>query len=131
MSTLRPWLDCCREEASAQAEAEARSLWRLPPEAVIPFNHRWEHVQDVVSLARWLVRQTGADTLTLEAAAWLHDVRKMEPRHAIAGANAARQILAKTDFPPARTDAVCDAIRKHEGMFRPPNASPLEPLEAA
>ena len=123
------WRAVCRQQAQAAAEAEARAKWRVADDDMIPFNYRWEHVQHVVGLARWLATETGADAEIVEAAAWLHDVRKAEPEHALRGAEAAQEILAGTDFPPHKVDAVADAIRQHEGLYRD-ESTPLTPLEA-
>jgi len=92
------------------------------------FNYRWEHVQAVVSLARWLAAETGADAEVAEAAAWLHDIAKSEANHAHVGAERAREILAATDFPAENVDAVADAIAQHEGLTLD---APLSPLAAA
>ena len=92
------------------------------------FNYRWEHVQAVVALARWLAAETGADAEVAEAAAWLHDIAKSEANHAHVGAERAREILAATDFPAERIDAVADAIAQHEGLTLD---APLSPLAAA
>jgi len=95
----------------------------------IAFNYRWEHVQAVVRLAIRLAELTGADREIAEAAAWLHDVARPHSKdHGRDGAVAARQILAETDFAPAKIDAVADAIAQHVGLFA---ARPVEPLEAA
>jgi uncharacterized protein len=94
----------------------------------LPFDYRFEHVAQVTALALRLARALGADLEVVEAAGWLHDVRKGQPSHAQAGANAARTILAATDFPPAKIEIVADAISKHEGLFREPDAPPLQPL---
>jgi HD superfamily phosphodiesterase len=117
--------------AKAQAEQEARELWHLQVGEPLPFDARFEHVAQVTALALRLARALQADLEIMEAAGWLHDVRKQEPKHALAGAAAARTILAETDFRPAKIEAVVDVIRKHEGLYRPSGAPPLEPLEAA
>jgi uncharacterized protein len=88
-------------------------------------------VQEVVDLACWLARATGADPEVAEAAAWLHDVRKEQSSHGVAGAEAARKILGETDFPPEKIDAVADAIRVHAGLYRAEGALPMQPLESA
>ncbi len=129
--TQAAWRAACRAAARAQSEEEARRAWSLAPEDPIPFDHRWEHVTQVVALALRVGRAVGADLETVEAAAWLHDVRKEEPSHGIAGAAAAATILAATDFPPQKIPAVCDAIRQHVGLFRAEGAPPLTPVEAA
>ncbi len=95
-----------------------------------PFNYRWEHVEAVVRLALRLADLTGADREIVEAAAWLHDIRKRgrDDDHGREGAIAARQILRETDFPPEKIEAVANAILKHVGLF---TEEPVEPLEAA
>lgn len=125
------WRELCRQQAAAQAEAEARAAWGIAQDAQLPFNHRWEHVQEVVGLALHLAALTGADAEIVEAAAWLHDIRKREPNHGAAGAVAAQAILAQSDFPPAKIPAVVDAIRHHVGLFRAEGAAPLTPVESA
>lgn len=127
----RTWRAVCQAAALAQSEEEARRAWGIGPAAPIPFNHRWEHVAQVTALALHLAAQTGADAQIMEAAAWLHDVRKEEPSHGVAGAQAAREILQTTDFPPEKIEAVCAAIYHHAGLFRAPGAPPLQPLETA
>ena len=128
--SLPAWRGVCRAAAADQAAGEARHVWGsdiTPP----PIDTRWEHVTQVVGLALRLAQAPGADAEVVEAAAWLHDVRKDVPSHGIAGAAAALEILAGTDFPPAKAAAVADAIRKHVGLFRAPDAPPLTPVEAA
>lgn len=129
-SENRPWRDVCRALAQERAQAEALVAWEKFSREPL-FQHRWEHVQHVVALALHLAAQTGADPETVEAAAWLHDICKMEPNHAERGAVEAEPILATTDFPSERISAVVAAIRQHEGLFRPEDAPPLEPLAAA
>lgn len=94
----------------------------------VSFNYRWEHVTSVVTLARKLAQLTGADDEVVEAAAWLHDIRK-ESRdlHAIEGAEFAREFLARTDFPPQKIESVAEAIEAHMGLWRD---EPLTNLEA-
>ncbi len=125
------WQTTCRQQAEAQALTEASQTWQIEPSDSLPFNYRWEHVQAVVRLALWLAYQLGGDIEIIEAAAWLHDVRKGVPQHALHGAEAAAQILPTTNFPAHKIAAVAAAIRQHEGLFRPPNAAPLQPLETA
>lgn len=125
------WRDLCRWHAARRAEAEARVAWHVTDEAQLPFNHRWEHVQEVVGLALRLATLTSADVEIVEAAAWLHDVRKGEPNHGAAGAIAAEAILLTSEFPAAKIPAVVDAIQRHVGLFRLDGVSPLMPVETA
>ena len=92
------------------------------------FNYRWEHVEAVVRLAEKLARLTGADEEIVEAAAWLHDVRKSEGEdHARSGAAFAAEFLAQTDFPQDKIPAVVRAIAEHKGLWRD---EPLTNLES-
>lgn len=125
------WRAVCQAHALAQALKEARKTWKVRAAADIPFNYRWEHVQAVVDLALWLANAVGADAEIVDAAAWLHDVRKGGASHAAQGAKAARRILKDTDFPAEKIEAVTDVIAKHSGLYRAVGAPPLEPMEAA
>ena len=94
----------------------------------VSFNYRWEHVTTVARLAVKLAQITGADTDVVEAAAWLHDIRKESKQlHAVEGAEFARWFLPQTDFPPQKIDAVAYAIEVHMGLWRD---EPLTDLEA-
>lgn len=101
-------------------EPGRRKVWKVSSNKAIPFSHRWEHVQAVVSLALWLARQTGADTEVVEAAAWLHDIRKGTAGHGAAGEREARRILQQTNFPPEKLPLVVDAIGHHGDCTVPP-----------
>jgi uncharacterized protein len=125
------WRAVVMTAAQAQAIQEGQALWHIAQDEQLPFDARFEHVAQVTALALRLGRALKADLEVVEASGWLHDVRKMEPKHALAGAAAARTILAQTDFPPAKIEAVVDAISKHEGLYRPAGAPPLQPIEAA
>lgn len=125
------WRARCRMLAQERAEKEVRAALNLRPEEPIPFNYRWEHVQRVVQVALWLAERTGADPEVVEAAAWLHDIRKGEPNHGKIGAAEAEAFLQQADFPPEKIARVVDAIERHAGLTRPPGAPPLEPLETA
>ena len=129
-ATNAGWRTVCRRHAEQRAMDEALDDWKAKDDKALPFNYRWEHVQIVVGLALHLADLTGADREIAEAAAWLHDVCKGEPNHGVAGARAARTLLAYTDFPAAKIDAVAQAISLHVGLTRPPGV-PLQPLEAA
>ena len=92
------------------------------------FNYRWEHVQSVVTLAMRLGELTGADLQVVEAAAWLHDVRKEAGEsHPREGAKFAREFLPQTDFPKKKIKRVARAIEDHMGLWRD---EPLTKLES-
>ncbi len=128
---LPEWRLACRQQAEKQAMAEARKAWKVRSDSAVPFAYRWEHIQTVVSTALWLAQRTDADCEVVEAAAWLHDIRKGSPAHGQAGAREARRLLSTTDFPPQKVAAVVDAISRHAGLYRPTDAPPLTPLETA
>ena len=121
-----PWREVVR--AAAEKAAEAAHRFYGDPEEVL-FNYRWEHVQAVVRLALRLADLTGADKTIVEAAAWLHDISKLEGKeHGRDGAIVARRLLAETDYDQGKIDAVADAIVKH---VQGPDPEPITPLEAA
>jgi uncharacterized protein len=126
MPNLSSWREVVQAAAYDAAMAEERA--RLGRQE-IPYNYRWEHVQATVRVAIRLAELTGADREVIEAAAWLHDVAKADSDdHGRDGAIAARQILARTDYPPAKVEAMAQAIARHVGLK---NDEPVEPLEAA
>jgi uncharacterized protein len=92
------------------------------------FNYRWEHVTAVVTLALKLAELTGADAEVVEAAAWLHDIRKEAgSKHPREGAKVALELLPTTDFPQEKIGHVAKVIRSHMGLWR---KKPLKDLEA-
>ncbi|MFN8465839.1 MAG: HD domain-containing protein [Caldilineaceae bacterium] len=125
------WRLVCRQQAEMQALTEGRKAWKVRSSSDVPFAHRWEHIQSVVSTALWLARQTGADPEIVEASAWLHDIRKGTPGHGPAGAREAKRILLRTNFPAEKVPAVVDAIARHVGLYRASEAQALTPVETA
>ena len=122
---LKPWRKAVQKAMCKATEKEAldRNGTATPS-----FNYRWEHVTAVVTLALKLAALTGADRDIVEAAAWLHDVRKeTREQHPVEGAKFARDFLPKTDFPPEKVDAVAQAILNHMGLWRD---EPLTHLES-
>jgi uncharacterized protein len=119
------WHQAARQ---AMREATEQEILRRYGSMDVSFNYRWEHVTTVVRLATRLAGLTGADLDVVEAAAWLHDIRKeTKDRHAMEGAEYARQFLPKTDFPPDKVGRVAHAIEVHMGLWR---EEPLTDLEA-
>ena len=125
------WEALCRALADKRSRQEEELDWGLPADAPLPYRYRWEHVKDVVTNARLLARRLGADEDTCVAAAWLHDIRKLEDQHGRRGAAEAVRVLKATDFPQHKIETVDIAIRLHEGFSSGRRTKPLEPLEAA
>ena len=106
-------------------EAEARHRYNSKKPV---YNYRWEHVTAVVKLANKLAGLTGADRDIVEAAAWLHDVRKEAgSNHPQEGAKFARKFLPKTDFPTGKIEGVAQAIEDHMGLWL---ETPLNNIES-
>jgi uncharacterized protein len=134
---MTDWRQACEAALRAHTEADAIRFWGIShpgADGPIPvFDYRLEHTLAVVKLARWLAPLAGADPEVVEAAAWLHDIRKFlnhrtRDTHAQDGSKAAGEILAGTDFPPAKIPAVRHAIEHHVGLKR---HTRLEPVETA
>ena len=122
----KSWRKACQKEMEKAALKEAKSRTGKKTPA---FMYRWEHVQAVVAQALKLAKKTKADKEIVEAAAWLHDIKKFEdgPKHAKLGAKFALEFLPKTDFPAEKIDAVAAAISVHAGLWRD---KPLKNLES-
>jgi len=119
------WLRAARQAMRGATEQEILNRYGSPD---VSFNYRWEHVTTVVQLAVRLAQLTGADEDVVEAAAWLHDIRKeTKGRHALEGAEYARMFLPQTDFPAEKVEQVAHAIEDHMGLWR---EEPLTDLEA-
>lgn len=122
---LKPWRRAVQQAMFKASESEAKKRYKSKTPT---FNYRWEHVTAVVALARKLAQLTGADEEIVEAAAWLHDVRKdAKDQHPVEGAKFARTYLPKTDFPSKKIDQVAQVIEDHMGLWRD---TPLTYLES-
>ncbi len=122
---LKPWRETVKK---AMKEAARQEAFRRHNSSPPPFNYRWEHVTAVVTLAVKLANLLDADVEVVEAAAWLHDVRKdTKDRHPQEGAKFARELLPKTDFPKKKIKKVARAIEDHMGLWRD---EPLTKLES-
>lgn len=134
MSEQISWQERVVSIATERAREESLELWGRSSDEEPPFNYRLEHLKAVVRIAEGLALSLGADLEVVRAAAWLHDLAKegiaklVEDGHGTAGAEEARTILERTDFPKEKIAAVCQAIAGHVGLYRD---HPLEPLEAA
>ena len=127
----RTWISDCRQLADSKALAEEETAWQREAGSRVEYRFRWEHIQQVVLEAQNLALVLDADEEVATAAAWLHDICKVEPNHGVRGAEAASLFLAETSFCPAKISAVNHAIRHHAGLFRRPGAPPLTPLDTA
>ena len=125
------WEAQCRQLADDRARSEEEATWHKEVGSPVQYRFRWEHVQQVVQEAQVLARELGADSEIAIAAAWLHDICKLEPNHGIRGAEAAAAFLARTDFLQEKIPAVDHAIRHHAGLHRRPGAEPLVPVDTA
>jgi uncharacterized protein len=97
------------------------------------YNYRFDHVQEVVELAKHLATGTEANMEVIVLSAWLHDLVKPgiggipAQHHGIASAELAEDILSKEGIDNEIIVQVCDAIRKHVGLTI---REPLEPIES-
>lgn len=94
-------------------------------EEIMPYfeetgGHEIEHTERVYRLCLAIAKTEKIDLDTLRAAALLHDIARKKQEemkdticHAEEGAKIAKEILAKTDFPKEKIDAVCYAISVH------------------
>ncbi|MGB5058955.1 MAG: HD domain-containing protein, partial [Candidatus Promineifilaceae bacterium] len=111
-----PWRKAVKK--TMQQATEQEIIYRFGSVDNASFNYRWEHVQSVVTLATRLGELTGADLEVVEAAAWLHDVRKdAGDSHPRQGAKFAREFLPQTTFPPEKIERVAQAIEDHMGLW--------------
>ncbi len=125
------WETQCRQLADEKAWAEEEAAWRRETGCQVQYRFRWEHVQQVTLEAQHLAQLLHADREIATAAAWLHDICKVEPNHGVRGAEAAAEFLAHTSFDKEKIPAVSHAIRHHAGLFRRPGAAPLTPVDTA
>ena len=125
------WETQCQQLADERAWLEEQSAWQREAGCQVQYRFRWEHVQQVVLEAQHLARLLNADQEIATAAAWLHDICKVEPNHGVRGAAAAAEFLASTSFCQEKVPAVAHAIRHHAGLFRRPGATPLTPVDTA
>ncbi|MFX1475176.1 MAG: HD domain-containing protein [Promethearchaeota archaeon] len=98
------------------------------------FNYRFDHVLQVVRIAKYLAEETSANVDVVVMAAWFHDIDRpgidnppTPLPHGVGGAERAREFLLGEGVDSATVERVCDAIRKHPGYTL---KAPLEPLEA-
>lgn len=76
--------------------------------AIIEFGNRSVHPSEIVSILR-----------NAQMAGLLHDVKRKERHHAIAGSQYAEQVMQAFGFMPEAIQTVCRAIRNHEAFQEP------------
>jgi uncharacterized protein len=97
------------------------------------YNYRYDHIKEVVDLAKYLATDTKANMDVVILAAWLHDLSKpgiggiSAEHHGVASAELAERILPKEGIDTKTVALVCDTIKKHVGLTI---KEPLEPIEA-
>jgi len=100
--------------ASVQSEDDGGRMRWYPWHSA---DYRFNHIKNVVDLARKIARKEGADLDVVTVAALFHDISKLEaPQdiHAEEGASVAREYLtSRCEFPESFTTEVCAAIEAH------------------
>ena len=122
-----------RNLVNEATEKYAREEWiKTQQESNLPlFDYRFDHVQEVVRIAKILAKDTEANLEVIIAASWLHDISKLGvgnvPDHGNASADIARKILVEQGVDLDIINDVCEVIIKHVGLTL---EKPLSPLEA-
>jgi len=97
------------------------------------YNYRFDHVKEVVDLAKYIAAGTDANLDVVILAAWLHDIAKpgiggiSANDHGIVSAEIAEDILLEQGIDYETISQVTDVIRKHVGLTI---EETLEPIEA-
>lgn len=92
-------------------------------------SHEFSHTWRVYQMSILLAKDEKADLEIVKSAALLHDIARLKEDcgkvncHAEEGANMAKEILQKTDFPKKKIAAVCESIRvhRHSAQITPKN----------
>jgi HD superfamily phosphodiesterase len=124
-----------REIVEVSTRKEAINEWKEAAQSQRDplYNYRGDHIDEVVSLAKYLAVGTKADMEVVTLAAWLHDLAKpgiggiSAEHHGKASAKMAKEILTGEEIDPATIEKVSEAIQKHVGLTL---GEPLEPIEA-
>jgi uncharacterized protein len=108
--------------------------WRAASEKqMIPlYNYRFDHIEEVVYLAKHIASGTDANMDVVILAAWLHDLAKPgiggipAEHHGVASAKLAEHILLEEGIDPETIAQVSDAIQKHVGLTIKESLNPIE-----
>lgn len=109
----------------------------VTPQYVGDFGHGLEHAIKVSVDAGSIVLLEGEKYFTVQAeleravvlvqlAGILHDLKRMEHRHASAGAKAAREILYDFPLSPSEINCIAEAIANHEAFSEPQTCETLK-----
>ena len=86
------------------------------------YNYRFDHIQQVVTLAKHLAEGTEADMEIITLAAWLHDVDKPgvggDSIHGIDSAKLTEEILIRERIEPDLVAKVANVVKQHVGPAR-------------
>jgi len=97
------------------------------------YNYRFDHIKEVVDLAKYIASGTNANMDVVIFAAWLHDIAKPGvggipvKHHGNTSAEIAEEILLEEGIDTETISQVSDVIRKHVGLTI---KETLEPVEA-
>jgi hypothetical protein len=109
----------------------------VTPQYLGDFGHGLEHAIKVSVDAGSIVLLEGEKYFTVQAeleravvlvqlAGILHDLKRMEHRHASAGAKAAREILYDFPLSPSEINCIAEAIANHEAFSEPQTCETLK-----
>lgn len=127
--------DQIRQIVESTTKKAAIAEWKKASEKQrIPlYNYRFDHVKEVVELAKYIGTTTDADMEVVTLAAWFHDLAKpglegIEIRdHGKASAELAEHWMVENGYDSDVILKVSNAIRKHVGLKL---EKPLESIEA-
>jgi uncharacterized protein len=90
-----------------------------------------EHLLVVLEYGRRLAAVLDADAEIVELAAYLHDLAAIGdialiPKHHLLGADLARQVLQRHNYPPARIERVAQCVASHSAPVQVGGGSPEE-----
>ncbi|MFW9975362.1 MAG: HD domain-containing protein [Candidatus Thorarchaeota archaeon] len=109
--------------------------WKTAAEKQVAplYNYRFDHIKEVVDLAKYIADGTNANMDVVILASWLHDLAKpgvggiSAQQHGVASAKLAEDILSAEGVDIEIIDRVSDTIEKHVGLTI---KEALEPIEA-
>lgn len=118
-------------ETSTKKAAIAEWTEAIQKQMVPLYNYRFDHVQQVVALAKHLAEGTDANMDVITLAAWLHDIDKPGVGgNSVHGEDSARlteEVLVGEGVELKLVEKVSDVVRQHVGLTL---KKPLQPIEA-